>query len=886
MEGKLCPYCMQTTFGDFCKNCKKNVDYQGKPMQLPVGTELQGYHHYIVGAALGQGGFGVTYLALDTDADRRVALKEFFPVYCSGRLQGVTVMAYDGQDVFFEKGKQGFLLEAQTMQRLARVKSVVGIYDCFQANNTVYLVMEYVEGQSLKAYLEENGPIAPEKLFPMVKPLLEDVALMHRQGVIHRDIAPDNIILDTNGRLRLIDFGTAREYIGQASMTVVVKKGFAPVEQYTRKGQSAATDVYALAATMYFCLTGHLVPDSMERIGEDPMKRPSEWGVKLPQNQEDALIRALRVLPNDRTQTVDAFLAELMPKKEEPKSAPAPKAEPKQEPKQEFKPKLESKLRSIVKDCFRKKKMSIWIGIAAAVLTVIGVAGIALGKSAAPAVARLVATEMESAESTAPNRNVKEFVYAYSDDPTDRATYTAEEFAQVVNAENVQELLPLGTKIKMVPNSKEITDESIEFELVAYKHFRLANGSDMAKTTWLAVNLLNEKRQMNTERMNKGGWAGSDMRRWLNEKLYPSLPSYWKGMMQSVQVRSLAGNDSDEIVFSNDYLFLPSLGEVDSAWLTSYGYTEEIDPAAEELTFSCFTNNDSRMKAKRGAVVRWWLRSPWNVSSNYFATVPHTGISYTNTAFYGVCPGFCLGGGGGTVPVQNAVSYAYSDDPKDNAQYTAEEFAEIVKSENVRDLLPLGTRIKMAPNSGEITDNFIEFELVAYNHFRLADGEDFAKTTWLAVNLLNEKRQMNKRWTNQGGWPESEMRQWMNETLYPTLPQYWKGLMQSVQVRSTAGQGLEEIVSSNDHLFLPSWAEVEYSWREEFQSEVDTAVEELEFACFSNKDSRLKKIGDNTATWWLRSPYGVSKYSFVGSNGGCYDNDPQNRYGVCLGFCM
>lgn len=311
MDGKLCPYCMQVSFGDFCPRCKKPIAYQGKPMQLPVGTRLKGYHSYVVGAALGQGGFGVTYLALDTDAGRRVALKEFFPVHCSGRTQSTTVMAYDGQQADFEKGKQRFLLEAQTMQRLSGIRSTVDVYDCFQANNTVYLVMEYVEGKSLKQYLQETGPMEPQACFALFRPLMEDLAVIHRQGLIHRDIAPDNIILAPDGKLRIIDFGTAREYMGEASLTVVVKKGFAPLEQYTRKGQSGATDVYALAATLYYCITGHLPPDSMDRISRDPLVPPSQWGVKVTAQQERALLHALGVMTENRTQNMEQFLWEL-----------------------------------------------------------------------------------------------------------------------------------------------------------------------------------------------------------------------------------------------------------------------------------------------------------------------------------------------------------------------------------------------------------------------------------------------------------------------------------------------------------------------------------------------------------------------------------------------
>lgn len=241
------------------------------------------------------------------------------------------------------------------------------------------------------------------------------------------------------------------------------------------------------------------------------------------------------------------------------------------------------------------------------------------------------------------------FDYAYSDDPADNAKYTAEEFAKIVNSENVREFLPLGTRIKMIPDSEKITDEFIEFELVAYKHFERADGSGMAKTTWLAVDLLNEQRAMNEEWTNAGGWRDSEMRGWLNETLYPSLPSYWKNLMVQVAVSSTVGEESKEIVTSADYLFLPAIGEMDAWYLeSSYNfvfYSSEISSDAEERTFIRFTDEDvTRVKKRQGNPGFYWLRSPSDLSTAFFYTIdssgssPSTGASYS----YGVCPGFCM----------------------------------------------------------------------------------------------------------------------------------------------------------------------------------------------------------------------------------------------------
>lgn len=242
------------------------------------------------------------------------------------------------------------------------------------------------------------------------------------------------------------------------------------------------------------------------------------------------------------------------------------------------------------------------------------------------------------------------FDYAYSDDPADNAKYTAKEFAEVVKSENVRELLPLGTRIKMIPDSEKITDEFIEFELVAYKHFEQADGSGMAQTTWLAVNLLNEERAMNEEWTNAGGWRDSEMRGWLNETLYPSLPSYWKNLMVQVAVSSTAGKESKEIVTSADYLFLPAIGEME-AWWNNYfvSYSSEISSDAEERTFIRFTDEDvTRVKKRQGNPGLYWLRSPDVSSAAYFNYIGSSGAStdaYTGigaNGSFGVCPGFCM----------------------------------------------------------------------------------------------------------------------------------------------------------------------------------------------------------------------------------------------------
>lgn len=326
VSSRLCPHCMQMSDSELCPHCGKNVNYTGQPMHLPAGYVVSGKHPYVLGAALGQGGFGITYIALDMVTNARVAIKEYYPTYCSARTNRVTVTAYSSQEDVYLKGRERFLDEARTLKSLSDLPNIVNVLDFFELNNTAYLVMEFLEGSSLKEYAAENGAFPAKSFLKQLRPLMEDIQKMHDRGVIHRDIAPDNIILQPDGRMKLIDFGAARSYVGDKSMTVVVKKGFAPLEQYFSSGSTTGTDVYALAATIYYCITGKVPMDSAQRQNEDvPLASPVSLGADITPEQESALMNALEVQQKARTQSVKAFMEGLdAPAKISPKTDNVP----------------------------------------------------------------------------------------------------------------------------------------------------------------------------------------------------------------------------------------------------------------------------------------------------------------------------------------------------------------------------------------------------------------------------------------------------------------------------------------------------------------------------------------------------------------------------------
>ena len=319
MSSRLCPFCMRMAKGEICPHCGKNVNYTGSAMHLPAGYVVSGVHPYVIGAALGQGGFGITYIALDMVSGQQVAIKEYFPAFCAGRT-GDLVSAYPNQEELFRKSKERFLDEARTLKSLSDLKNIVDVLDFFEANNSAYLVMEFLDGSSLKEYAAKNGKFPAQEFLEQIRPLMEDIQKMHDRGVIHRDIAPDNIILLPNGQMKLIDFGAARSYVGDKSMTVVVKKGFAPLEQYLSKGAAACTDVYALAATIYYCITGTVPMDSADRQDNDiPLPPPSFLGADIAPFQEKALKKALEIQKKARTQSMQEFLDNLKTRQSAPK---------------------------------------------------------------------------------------------------------------------------------------------------------------------------------------------------------------------------------------------------------------------------------------------------------------------------------------------------------------------------------------------------------------------------------------------------------------------------------------------------------------------------------------------------------------------------------------
>ncbi len=279
--------------------------------QLPAGTVLSNKYEII--RTLGEGGFGITYMGRDTVLDIPVAIKEYYPHGYANRsaTHDLTVTITDTtKNLYFSKWKEKFLSEARTLAKFSNIPNIVNVLDFFEQNGTAYIVMEYLNGQTLSDYVSTNGVFNADRLCRIMIPMLRSLNKIHQKKLIHRDISPDNIMVMPDGSLKLYDFGAARGYseTTQKSLSVMLKPGFAPEEQYRSRGlQGPWTDVYAVCATMYFCITGIKPDDSLQRAFSDELKPPSELGICISPRIEEALLMGMSVKSEDRFRNAEAL---------------------------------------------------------------------------------------------------------------------------------------------------------------------------------------------------------------------------------------------------------------------------------------------------------------------------------------------------------------------------------------------------------------------------------------------------------------------------------------------------------------------------------------------------------------------------------------------------
>ncbi len=308
---KLCMGCLGSMeeSGGKCGHCGFNNSASVYPHQLPPMTVLAG--KYLTGRVLGEGGFGITYLGIDMNLGLKVAIKEYYPAgFVSRTSQSATVAPYSGTNgEYFAAGLDKFLAEARALARFHDLESIVEVRDFFRENGTAYIIMEFIEGMTLSQALEEqDGRMPSDYVFKLMEPAILALQQVHKSGLIHRDISPDNIMLDDRGRLKLLDFGAARQFDSKKTMSVMLKPGYAPIEQYQTSGHFGPwSDVYALCATIYKLITGAMPIESLERLVEDTLAPPSLLGADISPEREAMLMKGLAMRKEDRFKSMDAL---------------------------------------------------------------------------------------------------------------------------------------------------------------------------------------------------------------------------------------------------------------------------------------------------------------------------------------------------------------------------------------------------------------------------------------------------------------------------------------------------------------------------------------------------------------------------------------------------
>ncbi|MFN7916978.1 MAG: serine/threonine-protein kinase [Vicinamibacterales bacterium] len=335
----ICPRCLARAVSEgVCLACmfdRRHVEPE--PDALQPGTVLNG--RFFVGLVLGQGGFGITYkcidLGVDGQDDTRVAIKEYMPTQLAGRSRATQqVVPRSGKAAeFFKHGLQRFREEAETLASFEH-PSIVKVTGYFETFGTGYLVMPYLEGITLAQYLDHKGGRIPFTLArDILVPVMDALGHLHRRNVLHRDVSPDNIYLTLTRRVILIDFGAARNAIGESTHTVLFKEGYAPLEMYLGRNQGAFTDIYSLGATLYRACTGLTPPPAPQRSQAAVLMPPSRLDppVEMSSKAEKALMKALELESAKRFSSVSAFQLQLFDTQgwpSAPQAGAAPIAQP------------------------------------------------------------------------------------------------------------------------------------------------------------------------------------------------------------------------------------------------------------------------------------------------------------------------------------------------------------------------------------------------------------------------------------------------------------------------------------------------------------------------------------------------------------------------------
>ncbi len=280
--------------------------------ELQPGTVLCGGKYTII-KKIGEGGFGITYKAVQNGLNRSVCIKEYFPAgRCIRATHAHTVCVHGAGEDVFQKYRQAFVKEAKMLATLHH-PNIVEVIDVFDENNTSYMVMAFIEGKSLQSIVDSSGPLPYPEAVNYIAQITNAVGYIHERHILHRDIKPDNIMITADYKAILIDFGSAREFEHDKTQvhTSMLTHGYAPTEQYTSNSRKGSyTDIYAIGATMYFVLTGRIPMEAAARLTEQ-MPAPKELAADIPDEVNRTILKAMQLKAENRHQTVQEFMDDL-----------------------------------------------------------------------------------------------------------------------------------------------------------------------------------------------------------------------------------------------------------------------------------------------------------------------------------------------------------------------------------------------------------------------------------------------------------------------------------------------------------------------------------------------------------------------------------------------